>query len=548
MAGNLFRRVARKADSTIGRVTGTRASDVLRTALAGTETSSGPGGHGSFEGVPGLQRTSLPRSGVEVGARAVNLAATEIGAVRDQPMALDHLLNEVSGFEGVVAYYYEAKTDILRIATTAQKATDAVLSCVRMAAKEGFDVVPVPLKRGASAPASVAAIQRELLAHKASRFQFADGMTLATPFSVQLEVWSTTDEGHLTSPRNNNLASRFWHYVDSGSSAGAQDVRDLLPGPALGQARFDIDWVFTWVNGQDPEWQDMYNQYAPQVRTDASDGSRFEHRDDLKFALRSLDEYAPWIRQIHVVSNCKPPTWLDLGNPRINWVWHEELFDAADLPTFSSHAIETTLHKIPGLAEHFVYSNDDFYLARRACPEDFFAANGNCLTKFEGWGIVNGDVVEGDPDYLNAARNSGRLLLEDFGGWPVNLHTHSPQSLRVSILREMEGRYAESFMRTRAARFRTQDDIAVSGFLFHHYAFATGRGVAVDARTQLVQQNHKFNEVFSTLLRQRNRWSGSPKLSFCVNDGNGSMDNPTWNSAALKFLCEYFPIKSQFEK
>lgn len=144
MAGNIFRRAARKADSTVGRVIGTRASDVLRAALLGAEPSSGPGDHGTFEGAHGLQRTGLPHSGAEAGARAVNLAANEVGVVRDQPMLLDQLLNEVSGFKGVVAYYYEAKTDILRIATTAQKAADAVLSCVRMAAKEGFDVVPVP--------------------------------------------------------------------------------------------------------------------------------------------------------------------------------------------------------------------------------------------------------------------------------------------------------------------------------------------------------------------------------------------------------------------
>lgn len=548
MARNYFGRAARKADSVVGRLTGTRPSAALRNALKVDESSSDQGDRGRIEGSLGLQAASLPRHGAESGARAVELTSTSHTSSRSRPLAVDDLLGMVAELDGVVAYYYETRTDILRIATTAQRATEAVLSCARLAVTEGFEVVPVPLKRGVSAPVTVAGVQKELMTRSATRFQLVDARTLATPFSIQMEVWSLTDEGHLATPRNNNLVSRFWNFVDNDSVDTPADVHEFLPGPPLTEASFDIDWVFTWVNGQDADWQEMYGQYAPEVRTDASDGSRFEHRDDLKFALRSLDEYAPWIRQIHVVSNCKPPEWLDLDNPRINWVWHEELFDSSELPTFSSHAIETTLHKIPGLAEYFVYSNDDFYLARRACPEDFFGGNGTCLTKFESWGMVNGEVVDGDPDYLNAARNSGRLLLKDFGGWPVNLHTHSPQSLRVSILEEMEERYSEEFKRTRSARFRTKDDIAVSGFLFHHYAFATGRGVAVDARTQLVQQNHNFKNVFASLLRQRNRWSGSPKLSFCVNDGNGSMDNVLWNESALKFLCEYFPTKSQFEK
>jgi hypothetical protein len=464
-----------------------------------------------------------------------------------ESLSVDELLDRIAGFDGVIAYYYEAKTDIVRIATTAQNCSSALKSCALFAQAEGFDIAPVQLKRGRTAPNCISEIQAEVLKDKASRFQFVDSLTMSTPFSVQLEAWSVTDEGHLGTPRNNNLASRVWHYTGSQERSTPVDLHSYLPGRALTEVPFEIDWVFTWVNGLDPDWQEMYKKYAPEVQTDASDGSRFEHRDDLMFALRSLDEYAPWIRRIHVVSNCKPPTWLNVDSPKINWVWHEDLFDAEDLPTFSSHAIETTLHRIPGLAEHFVYSNDDFYLARRACPEDFFASNGTCLTKFEGWGTVNGEVVEGDPDYLNAARNSGKLLLDDFGGWPVSLHTHSPQSLRVSVLEEMEGRYGEDFRRTRSSRFRSSSDIAVSGFLFHHYAYATGRGVAVDARTQLVQQNHNFKEVFSTLLRNRDRWSGSPKLSFCVNDGRGSMENSGWNAAALQFLCSYFPTKSQFE-
>jgi len=39
---------------------------------------------------------------------------------------------------------------------------------------------------------------------------------------------------------------------------------------------------------------------------------------------------------------------------------------------FSSHPIEWNLHRIDGLAEHFVYFNDDVFLINHTNPEDFF--------------------------------------------------------------------------------------------------------------------------------------------------------------------------------
>lgn len=542
---NLVKSAARRAESSIERATGVRARDVLR-QRAGDDVPGGRGLHAGAKGSKSAKRTKNGQHG-EAGATPIPMPQDRETTRRVRAMRVSEVLEAVSAFDGVTAYYYEGATDIIRVATTAPVITSAVGSFFTFAAENAFDIVPVPLSRGSRAPRSLAEIEAELLGRRASRFQLVDERSLATPFSIQMECWAPTEEGHFGTPRNNNLLSRIWNVGASGLESPF-DLHEALPGRALFEVDFDIDWVFTWVNGQDPDWQELYRQWAPEVASDASDGSRFEHRDDLMFALRSLDEYAPWIRRIHVVSNCEPPSWLDLDNDRIRWVWHEELFAEDELPTFSSHAIETTLHKIPGLAEHFVYSNDDFYLARRATPEDFFTGSGLCLSKLEGYGMVNGGVTEGDPDYLNAARNSGRLLLDEFGGWPVHLHTHSPQSLRVSVIQEMEEKYSEDFLRTRSAKFRSASDIAVSGFLFHHYAYATGRGLPVDPRTQLIQQNHNFQKTFAALLRDRNRWSGSPKLSFCVNDGRGSMENGAWNKAALEFLCSYFPAKSQFEK
>ena len=46
------------------------------------------------------------------------------------------------------------------------------------------------------------------------------------------------------------------------------------------------------------------------------------------------------------------------------------------LPTYSSPAIESHLHRIPGLSKWFLYLNDDVMLGQNVWPQDFFTAQG----------------------------------------------------------------------------------------------------------------------------------------------------------------------------
>lgn len=43
------------------------------------------------------------------------------------------------------------------------------------------------------------------------------------------------------------------------------------------------------------------------------------------------------------------------------------------LPTFSSPAIETHIHRIPGLSQHFLYLNDDVMFGLDVWPDDFYS-------------------------------------------------------------------------------------------------------------------------------------------------------------------------------
>ena len=63
-----------------------------------------------------------------------------------------------------------------------------------------------------------------------------------------------------------------------------------------------IDIVYTWVDGNDPEWQKKKAQYAGEIKEEVSNASsRFSDNDELKYSLRSVEKNAPWINHIYIM-------------------------------------------------------------------------------------------------------------------------------------------------------------------------------------------------------------------------------------------------------
>ncbi|XP_054609096.1 N-acetylglucosamine-1-phosphotransferase subunits alpha/beta-like isoform X2 [Dunckerocampus dactyliophorus] len=101
--------------------------------------------------------------------------------------------------------------------------------------------------------------------------------------------------------------------------------------------------------------------------------NRFEDNGALCHSLRSVEKYAPWVRHIFIVTNGQIPFWLNMENPRISVVTHQEIFLNHDhLPTFSSPAIESNLHRIPGISQKFIYLNDDVMFGKDVWVDDFY--------------------------------------------------------------------------------------------------------------------------------------------------------------------------------
>lgn len=134
----------------------------------------------------------------------------------------------------------------------------------------------------------------------------------------------------------------------------------------------DIDVVILWVDGSDPAWLADKRRFLPPAERDSDSPNRYRDWGLLPYWFRGIETFAPWVRRVHFVTWGHLPPFLDTAAPKLHVVRHEDFIPREYLPTFSSHTIEMNIHRIPGLAEHFIYFNDDMLLLRPTTPEDWF--------------------------------------------------------------------------------------------------------------------------------------------------------------------------------
>ena len=139
-----------------------------------------------------------------------------------------------------------------------------------------------------------------------------------------------------------------------------------------------IDAVYTWVDGQDVAWQEQRRARREQLAlhddtTEIGFADRYVQHGELQWSLKILQRHAPWLRRVFIITmNQVPP---DIPE-NVTIVDHTVILPADVLPTFNSHAIETVLHKIPDLSEHFIYFNDDMFVGAPVTTNDFFDGRG----------------------------------------------------------------------------------------------------------------------------------------------------------------------------
>ena len=305
-----------------------------------------------------------------------------------------------------------------------------------------------------------------------------------------------------------------------------------------------VDIVYTWVDGSDRVGVRRCRTGPARCGrpTDdrALDPARFRSRDELRYSLRSVWRNCGWVRHIYIVTAGQRPVWLG-DHDRITVVDHAEILPADALPTFNSHAIESALHRIDGLAEHFVYVNDDVSIGRSVRPELFFTSNG--LSRVFQSGARVAGIEDDETQHVDTAARRGReLLWARFERVVSHKPLHTVFPLRVSVLRDLEREFPDEVERTAHSRFRSRDDLSIASSFAQHYGLATGRAVLAPIETDYVHVESR--RLATSLERLR---LGRDRDTFCINETADANRDDAAENVIRDFYEDYFPEAAPWE-
>lgn len=252
----------------------------------------------------------------------------------------------------------------------------------------------------------------------------------------------------------------------------------------------EIDVVYTWVNHQDPTWLSLKASVTPEgdelIHNSSNDNARYFNRNEIYYSIKSVKRFMPWVRNIYIVTNCAPPPWA-INDEQIHIVDHADIFPDPNntLPTFNSHAIESCLHRIKGLSEHFVYLNDDFFILKPCMPSDFFAEHG-VVNVFLSKHNIPRSISSNTRPVDVAANNTAAIILRDFGFLAQKKMHHAPYALLKSVLFEIEKSYKYEVEGTRRNQYRHPSDIPMATTFHAYYCLAKDKAIVTEVAARYI--------------------------------------------------------------
>lgn len=273
------------------------------------------------------------------------------------------------------------------------------------------------------------------------------------------------------------------------------------------------DAVITYVNGKDPEWQAVWRKAVDNNRTfqwQNISGARWRDFGTLPLLLKGIRRFMPFVRNIFVVVSGKSQEKYVPQADGVTVVQDREIIPGKLLPTFNSTCIELFLYKISGLAEQFIYFNDDMYPIAPMEEEDFFLDGMPCL-KVTPYTNPERTLYSCHlTNSLNAAAKAIGYEREGTAGFRFG-HTASPM-LRSSWERLWK-RIPGDLMKS-CTPFRTMDNINQDVVSYLHYL--EGYYYKAKRRTSYVKA-HNMESISSVLRDKRNC------QMVCINDTNKTL-------------------------
>ncbi len=291
-----------------------------------------------------------------------------------------------------------------------------------------------------------------------------------------------------------------------------------------------MDAVITYVNGLDPLWQKDYEKYTNEPILE----KRFRDWGTLKYLLRGIEANMPFIDNVYLVvaRDSQVPEWVNRDVLRV--VLHEDFVPNECLPTFNCNPLELHLHEIPGLAEQYLYFNDDMFPMNPCSPEDFFV-DGKPAIKFS-------TCLFYTSSYKSITKNSDRLALKALGrknGILFKRPQHTCSPMLKSACKEVYDKVKPEIMSS-LTRVRTRENY--NQYLFLDYLYYQGLALSRRIPAKFFSLATASSDKIASFIQ-----NPSSKL-ICINDVRIPEDKyGTIRGQLLNAFENRFPEKSRFE-
>lgn len=329
-----------------------------------------------------------------------------------------------------------------------------------------------------------------------------------------------------------------------------------------------IDFVITWVDGNNLEWQKERILYAVKEKEEVDNGvSRFRDWDTLRYWFRGVEKFAPWVNNVFFITCGHLPKWININHPKLKVVKHSDFIPTEYLPTFSSNVIELYFHKIDGLSDKFVFFNDDFFLLDYVRPERFFKNGLPCDLGEIGLkpdtGLF-GCMVFLATDLINKFFSPKNVLKNNFSKWfsyeyplstsirnlilmrnmdlfPRFVTSHLPQGYLKKVYDEVWSHCEQELIRTSHNKFRAYGDVAP--WLIRYWQLVSGSftpyNIFKDGSFYVINDNI-IPVIMDCIIHQK-------KKLICLNDSESLIDFEGCKSQILEAFNKILPQRSSFE-
>ena len=329
-----------------------------------------------------------------------------------------------------------------------------------------------------------------------------------------------------------------------------------------------IDFVVTWVDSNDNEWQKDKKKWYEIVNNVSCNldnrNVRYRDMECLKYWFRGVEKFAPWVNKIYFITYGHIPDWLNINNEKLVIVNHKDYIPEKYLPTFNSNAIEAGINRIKNLEEKFVYFNDDMFLTKKVKTTDFFKNDLPCDSMCMEPIIIKADQqfykkLCNDIEIINKhfsfkkslkkykrkyiSLKQGRYLFRTLAliNYPVFLGFHNfhvPISYLKSTLNEVWKNENEILEKTMSFKFRNNQE-SVNHWLFQYWQFASGN---------FYQRKSNFGKYIKINDNKLNEIIEKQKYKIiCINDYDEDFDFEEIKKNLKKSFERILPEKSNFE-